>query len=181
MTSTCRSARCSYYTMKEHIEQVDGSWYNYTHLCTTCGMGIHHTTWEAALLKTMDDLLAYLKLDSWQDFVDWVCDYTDDLTRVDFEAGTPEDPRQELTTYGDDYGQTIQFPTTVREVMSDLQSAEDNSRQDWRSFTGEAARRLVPLSAFYGGDLDPEQDKMPDDWVRNHDGTWRPRRTVRRP
>lgn len=120
---------------------------------------------------TGDDLLRFLELNSWEGFVSFVCVYTDDLEDFDYSPRTSQDGVDVLTTFGGDLGQEIQFPTTIREVTFDLQSADDATRKDWKGFTREAARRSIPMSEIYHGSLDPEQDKQPEDWVLDEDGT----------
>ncbi|WP_145230614.1 hypothetical protein [Rudaeicoccus suwonensis] len=136
--------------MDDAPEEVEGSaWGKYSHQCPLCGMGVlHDTDWEPLLLSNMDDLLQALQLSNWDEFESWVSDFTDD--HVEVEQGSSMEGSDGVRTCGGGFGQGFEFPGDLRELIADLQSAEDCARKDWESFTGEAARRLVPLSEISG-------------------------------
>lgn len=165
--------RCMWFEMEKRPESVDGAPWSYTHQCPACGMGGNYEEWHQARINTLEDVYAQLDCEDWDSFADWVTDYTDENARVAHEGTSAADG---ITSYsnGGMFGTTFEFPGNLQELMADIQTAEDNGREDWRHFTGEAARRLVPLSDVYEDFIDPERDAMPEDWTVDDDGVWSP-------
>lgn len=165
--------RCQLEALTYKPDEVDGVDWTVTHQCDECGMVAHHTVGESVVLASRNDLYRRLGLGDGYRFEDWLDDYSDGTCCVG-ENGDGDD--LEILCYKSNFRVGINFPTNLRTVLGEIQSAEDAEREDWLRFTGEAARRLIPVSKCDGwGDWYVGEEKMPEGWVyEEEDDVWQP-------
>ena len=167
--------RCTSYTMIENPEDLEGCDYLVTHQCVDCGMPMQYERMDSQTLEVFQSLLDYWDVADVDDVNDRIYDATDGHVSVDLEGSgyRQDDGAYELILRGAHRGTGLRFPCDAREIGAVIATLEFLAREDWRTFTGEAARRLIPLSQLesWGPGADSH---MPDGWWEDKNGDWHP-------
>lgn len=153
--------RCLFQDVDYRPEVVKGAPWKFTHQCSLCGMGVYRSMVRSRPISSFAELSRHLDIDAPCGFADWASDLTDDVVTVHFVEDAIE-------VMGGRGGCLIEFPVDFAMIVADLESAEDDAKSSWEGFTGEAARRLVPLSHLEAAPHPgpgASNDAMPDDWV----------------